>query len=316
MMATSKATWRMVLLQTERSLADSACSLPQQLSWTHGWCNFKHTLAWRPTIQQNAFMESWASLIHSSCRASGWCLAALHEWLGYWPRFSNGISEICGKKENPSLIWSWQMFASDNHPTVPCQNVGLAEERQWRKDRLCFYWRRRLSAAPLRRCASLLTTLLFIRASEISNIPALSKKHTQPAPSEQTCEAKLRRGQSVPPHRNGHLSLARINEDDRWGRSASLTEAPRQQSNTNCWNGPDPVENITQVNSGWVGYVKNDKGFRKKIELAYLSCGLKPLLGEESFCGPINRMLSYCHQNKKTSREVGISQQKLVQTRF
>lgn len=112
--------------------------------------------AWRPTIQQNAFMESWASLLHSSCRASGWCLAALHEWLGYWPRFSNGISKICGKKENPSLIRSWQMFASDNHPAVLCQNVGLAEEQQWRKDLLCFYWRRRLSAALVRYAAALL----------------------------------------------------------------------------------------------------------------------------------------------------------------
>lgn len=53
---------------------------------------------------------------------------------------------------------------------------------------------------PLRRCASLLTTLLFIRASEISNIPALPEKHTQPAPPEQACEAQLHRGQSVPPH--------------------------------------------------------------------------------------------------------------------
>lgn len=104
---------------------------------------------------------------------------------------------------------------------------------------------------PLRRCASLLMTLLFFGASEISNIPALPEKHTQPAPSEQACEAELRRGQSVyPPTRNDHLSLARINEDDRWGRSASLTEAPRQGSSTNCWNGPGPAEYITQVNSG------------------------------------------------------------------
>lgn len=65
------------------------------------------------------------------------------------------------------------------------------------------------------------------------------------------------------------------------------------------------MEYITQVNSGWAGYVKNDKGF-KKIELAYVSCDLKPLLGEESFCESINRMLSYRHQNKKTSRWVDI----------
>lgn len=98
-------------VQTERSLPDSVLSPLQQLSWTHGWCNFKYTFwsgsiqnAWHRTIQQNAFMESWASLLHSSCRASGWCLAALHEWLGYWPRFSNGISKISRKKNLFNMV--------------------------------------------------------------------------------------------------------------------------------------------------------------------------------------------------------------------
>lgn len=160
------------------------------------------------------------------------------------------------------------MFASDNHPTVPRQNVGLAEEQQWRKDLLCFYWRRRLSAALVRYAAALLCWrhsclservryLIFRHSQRNTHSPRRLNRPVKPNCARGNLSPPLH-----PPTRNDHLSLARINEDDRWGRSASLTEAPRQGSSTNCWNGPDPVEYITQVNSGWVGYVRNDKSFK------------------------------------------------------
>lgn len=40
-------------------------------------------------------------------------------------------------------------------------------------------------------------------------------------------------GNLSPPTHNDHLSLVRINEDDRWGRLAALTEAARQEPSAN-----------------------------------------------------------------------------------
>lgn len=66
--------------------------------------------------------------------------------------------------------------------------------------------------------------------------------------SEQAYEATLRWRQSVSSTHNDHLSLVQINENDRWGVLAVLTEALRQESMKNHGYGPDPVGKSPVVN--------------------------------------------------------------------
>lgn len=91
-------------------------------------------------------------------------------------------------------------------------------------------------------------------------------------------------GNLSPPTPNDHLSLARINEDDRWWRLAVLTEAPRQESSANRRDAPNPVGCGTLVNSVCarslqddVWLVNKDEGLKKKnlIPLVCVSCNFK-----------------------------------------
>lgn len=93
-----------------------------------------------------------------------------------------------------------------------------------------------------------------------------------PAPSEHACEAVPRLRQSVSPStRNDHLSLARINEDDRWGRLAALTEAPRQEPQPQRW--PPTRQDTERLQQDDVLLAKKEEGFEKKIiSLVYVSC--------------------------------------------
>lgn len=59
------------------------------------------------------------------------------------------------------------------------------------------------------------------------------RTHAQSVAPEHACEAMLSWRQSVSPTHNDHLSLVQINEDDRWGVLAVLTEALRQESRNN-----------------------------------------------------------------------------------
>lgn len=53
------------------------------------------------------------------------------------------------------------------------------------------------------------------------------RTQAQSVQPEHACEAMLCWRQSVSPTHNDHLSLVQINEDDRWGGLAVLTEALR-----------------------------------------------------------------------------------------
>lgn len=65
-------------------------------------------------------------------------------------------------------------------------------------------------------------------------------------------------GNLSPPTRNDHLSLARINEDDRWGRLAALTEAPRQESSAKRRDGLNLAGCSTPVNSVHARLLQHD----------------------------------------------------------
>lgn len=81
-----------------------------------------------------------------------------------------------------------------------------------------------------------------------------------PAPSEHACEAKPRLRQSVSPStRNDHLSLAPINEDDRWGRIAVLTEAPRREPQPQRW--PPTRQDTERLLQDDVLLAKKEEGF-------------------------------------------------------
>lgn len=84
-----------------------------------------------------------------------------------------------------------------------------------------------------------------------------------PAPSEHACEAESRLRQSVSPStRNDHLSLARINEDDRCWRLAALTEAPRQEPQPQRW--PPTRQDTERLLQDDILLAKKEEGFGKK----------------------------------------------------
>lgn len=83
---------------------------------------------------------------------------------------------------------------------------------------------------------------LFMRQNKMSDNPVHSENththtdthshthNTESVMPEPSQEGKLCWRQSVSPTHNNHLSLLKINEDDRWGLLSTLTEALRRES--------------------------------------------------------------------------------------
>lgn len=117
-------------------------------------------------------------------------------------------------------------------------------------------------------------------------------------------------GNLSPPTQNDHLSLARINEDDRWGRLAALTEAPRQESNANPRDVPTWQDTALLLILSVHGWFRMTFDWSRKMKASvYASCNFKSLLQglKLSMNEPLpDHIFNSNQQNNKTGREVHI----------